>query len=105
MRTCTSFRHSKWTHRQDYVYTQKPYRIAFPNGSTIPFREADATSDMIPGGGSVTIHVQRAAQRYQRYMSEGLRLTARDETPGRATRASGMTAGVGIGDYASTMSL
>ncbi|NIL77124.1 hypothetical protein [Rhodococcus sp. B10] len=30
---------------QDFVYTQKPYRITFPNGSTIPFREADATKD------------------------------------------------------------
>ncbi|GAA1099828.1 hypothetical protein [Tsukamurella spumae] len=30
---------------KDFAYTQKPYRITFPNGSTIPFREADATKD------------------------------------------------------------
>ncbi len=30
---------------QDFVYTQKPYRITFPNGSVIPFREADPTKD------------------------------------------------------------
>ncbi len=30
---------------KDYFYTQKPYRITFPNGSTIPFREADPTKD------------------------------------------------------------
>ena len=30
---------------KDFVYTQKPYRITFPNGSTIPFREADETKD------------------------------------------------------------
>lgn len=30
---------------KDFTYTQKPYRITFPNGSTIPFREADPTKD------------------------------------------------------------
>lgn len=29
----------------DYLFTQKPYRITFSNGSTVPFREADATKD------------------------------------------------------------
>lgn len=31
--------------KKDYVYTQNPYRITFPNGSVILFREADATKD------------------------------------------------------------
>ena len=30
---------------EDFIYTQKPYRITFPNGSVIPFREADPTKD------------------------------------------------------------
>lgn len=30
---------------RDYTYTQNPYRITFPNGSAILFREADATKD------------------------------------------------------------
>lgn len=29
----------------DYIYREKPYRITFPNKSTIPFREADITKD------------------------------------------------------------
>ena len=30
---------------EDFIYTQRPYRLTFPNGSVILFREADPTKD------------------------------------------------------------